>query len=116
MQVAPAQLHDSGAARRSVRSTGWYSILGVPVAVTSNVAEALRRVDETYAAFRSTPDAAETPLALRLDYVEAEAVYLVADAAGEQRWPMYQGALLNLFDRLVHGLLERLLAQGVYVV
>ncbi len=117
MLVAPAWFHDSTTAPRSTRSTAWYSILGVPVAVTSNVAEALRRVDETYAAFRTTADpAGGATLKLRLDAIDAGAAYLVADGQNERRWAAFDGALLDLFDRLVHALLGRLLAQGIYAI
>jgi len=116
MLVAPAWFHDSITTSRSTRSTAWYSILGVPVAVTSNVAEALRRVDETYAAFRTAPEPTGATLSLRLDEIDGGAAYRVADAQSEQRWAAFDGALLDLFDRLVHALLGRLVAQGIYAI
>lgn len=115
MLAAPAALHDPIGPPCSTRSTAWYSILGAPVAVTSNVAEALQRVDETYAAFRAAPDLSQATLALRLDR-DDDATYLVGDARGERRWPAYESALLDLFDRMVHGLLEWLLARGIYAI
>jgi hypothetical protein len=94
----------------------WYSVLGIPIAITSDEPDALLRVDETYAAFRVAPVVGGEAIALRLLRLPGETAYGVSDAAGLRRWPTYQDALLDLFDRLVHALLERLLAQGIYVV
>jgi hypothetical protein len=116
MQVAPARLHDPIAIQHSTLPTAWYSILGVPVSVASNVAAALDRVDESYAAFRATPGESERTLAFRLQRLDDGITYLVSDPASAAHWPTYDGALLDLFDRLVHTLLERLLAQGIYVI
>jgi hypothetical protein len=96
--------------------TAWYSVLGIPVAVTSDEPDALLRVDETYAAFRAAPQAGGESIALRLLRAPGEPAYIVSGAAGSRRWPDYQSALLDLFDRLVHALLARLFAQGTYVI
>ncbi len=97
--------------------TLWYSILGVPVSVASNVADALRCVDDTYAAFRSAAGTAEATIAVQLQRLDDGMTYLVSDSQGyEQCWPEQQMALLDLLDHLVHALLARLQAQGLYVI
>jgi hypothetical protein len=116
MQVTPARLRDPITISASAPPTAWYSVLGIPVAVTSDEPDALLRVDETYAAFRAAPATIDEAIALQLLRAPDAPIYIVSDAAGRRRWPSYQGALLDLFDRLVHALLARLLAQGVYVV
>jgi hypothetical protein len=116
MQAAPARLHNPITISTPAPPTAWYSVLGIPIAVTSDEPDALLRVDETYAAFRAAPAASGEPIALWLLRAPGELVYIVSDAAGSRRWPAYQDALLDLFDRLVHALLVRLLAQGVYVI
>src|SRR5262249_38357962 len=116
MQAAPARLHDPVAFSTPAPPTARYSVLGIPVAVTSDEPDALLRVDESYAAFRAAPATVGAPIALQLLRATSEPGYVVTDAAGSQRWNVYQDALLDLFDRLVHGLLAQLLAQGVYVV
>lgn len=114
MQATPAHLSSPTAMPHPTLCTAWYSILGVPVAVESNVVTALQRVDETYAAFRAAGPH-ESALVLRLQKLD-DMAYLVADAATARHWPSYEGALLDLFDRLVHALLGRLLAQGIYAI
>jgi hypothetical protein len=114
MQAAPARLHNP--IEMPAPQTAWYSVLGIPVAVTSGEPAALRHVDETYAAFRSAHALGGQPIALQLLRTNAEPGYSVLDATGVRRWPTYTDALLDLFDRLVHALLARLLAQGIYVV
>jgi hypothetical protein len=116
MQVAPARLHDPTTAQYSTLPTAWYSILGVPVSVASDVPEALRHVDETYAAFRAAPGESKDHLTMGLLRLDGGSAYLVSSAAGERRWLVYDDALLDLFDRLVHGLLERLLSRGIYAI
>jgi len=94
----------------------WYSVLGVPVAVISDVPEVLRRVDESYVAFRTAPGDADQAIVLRFVRGPDASTFVVADARGERRWPAYQDALLDLFDRLVHARLARLLARGMYAI
>jgi hypothetical protein len=94
----------------------WYSVLGVPVAIVSDVAEALLRIDETYAAFRAAPGDLDRAVVLRLLRDRDIPAFVVSSAAGTRGWPSYQDALLDLFDRMVHALLARLLAQGMYAV
>jgi hypothetical protein len=120
MQVAPARLHSSTPLPHSP-PTAWYSVLGVPVAVTSDVAEVLLRVDETYAAFRAAPGDLDSAIALRLLRGPDTPAFVVSNAAGEgdsapRHWPNYQDALIDLFDRMVHALLGRLLARGLYAI
>src|SRR5689334_13113125 len=116
MQVAPARLHDPIEMPTPAPPTVWYSVLGIPVAVTSDEPIALRHIDETYAAFRAAPAPGGEPIALELLRASGGLAYTVSGVTEARRWPTYQGALLNLFDRLVHALLARLLAQGVYVI
>jgi hypothetical protein len=123
MQVAPARLHDLIDMPQSPLTTAWYSVLGAPFAVVSDVAEALLQVDETYMAFRAAPGALDQAIVLRLQRIPAEAAFLVSDSTDgivtngrARRWPAYQDALLDLFDRLVHALLARLLSQGLYAI
>lgn len=93
----------------------WYTVLGVPVAVTSDLDAALVCVDATYAAFRSAPSVHEDVFTARL--LRREAAFVVADSRGyQQRWPDAHAALLDLLDRIVHGVLARLYAQGVYAI
>jgi hypothetical protein len=93
----------------------WYVVLGVPVAVSSDVHGALECVDATYAAFRHAPGLPAGVFAARL--LRREDAFLVADSHGyEQRWPDAHAALLDLLDRIVHGVLARLHEQGMYAI
>ncbi|HEU5100731.1 MAG TPA: hypothetical protein VFU22_17000 [Roseiflexaceae bacterium] len=95
----------------------WYSVLGVPVAVESNVAAALACVDATYAAFQAAPAALERAFVARLIGLDTAGTFEVSDSRGYQRcWPDAQAALLDLLDRIVHGVLARLHDQGVYAI
>jgi hypothetical protein len=116
MQAAPARLYEPVAMPPLAPPTVWFSVLGIPVAVTSDEPDTLLRVAETYAAFRAAPATAGEPIELWLLRAPGEPSYIVSDAAGSRRWATHQDALLDLFDRLVHALLARLLAQGIYVV
>jgi hypothetical protein len=62
--------------------SAWYSILGVPVAVVSNVTAALECVDATYTAFRAAPGAPGSAFVARLNQLGAEDMYLVSDSRG----------------------------------
>src|SRR5689334_3868733 len=55
--------------------TVWYSVLGVPVAVGSDVEQALQVVDQTYAAFRHAPAAPSSAFEVQLRRLEAEHGY-----------------------------------------
>src|SRR6266516_2012533 len=91
----------------------WYLVLGVPMAISSNVVGALECVDATYAAFRHAPDASVEAFEARLLRLDLEDAFLVADSHGYQRrWPDAHAALLDLLDRIVHGVLARLYEQG----
>jgi hypothetical protein len=99
------------------RPIAWYAVLGVPVAVSSDVVGALECVDATYAAFRHAPSAPAEAFAARLLRIDHEDAFLVTDSQGYQRrWPDAQVALLDLLDRIVHGVLGRLYQQGVYAI
>jgi hypothetical protein len=95
----------------------WYSVLGVPVAISSDVVGALECVDATYAAFRHAPDAPAEAFAARLLQLDRADAFLVADSHGYQRqWPDAHAALLDLLDRIVHGVLARLYERGIYAI
>ena len=95
----------------------WYSVLGVPVAVSSDVGGVLECVDATYAAFRHAPGAPAEVFVARLLRLDLEDAFLVADSHGYQRrWPDAHAALLDLLDRIVHGVLARLYEQGIYAI
>jgi hypothetical protein len=97
--------------------TVWYSVLGVPVAVGSDVEQALQVVDQTYAAFRQVPAALSSAFVVQLRRLAADDGYLVCDSRGYQRhWHDSHPALLDLLDRLVHGVLAQLHAQGIYAI
>ena len=95
----------------------WYSVLGVHIAVVADDEEALRRVDQTYAAFRHEPTALGSAFVVQLRRLDGEEGYLVCDSHGYQRrWPGAHAALLDLLDRIVHGVLARLHAEGIYAI
>jgi hypothetical protein len=95
--------------------SAWYSVLGVPIAVSSDVAGVLECVDATYAAFRHAPGALAEVFVARL--LRAGDAFLVADSQGYQRHlPDAHAALLELLDRIVHGVLARLYEQGIYAI
>ena len=93
----------------------WYTVLGVPVAVSSDVAGVLACVDATYTAFRGVPSMPADVFAAQL--LRREDAFLVSDSHGYLRgWPDAHAALLDLLDRIVHGVLARLHEQGLYAV
>lgn len=93
----------------------WYTVLGVPVAVSSDVAGVLACVDATYTAFRGLPSMPADVFAAQL--LRREDAFLVSDSHGYLRcWPDAHAALLDLLDRIVHGVLARLHEQGLYAV
>jgi hypothetical protein len=101
----------------TIPAIAWYTVLDVPIAVISNVAGALDGVEATYACFRRMSGVFEQALVLRLLHLEGEDIYLVDDSRGYQRrWPTADAALLDLLDRIVHGVLARLHEQGVYAI
>jgi hypothetical protein len=116
MQAAPARLYDPAPPPSLSLPTAWYAVLGVPVAVASDVAEALLRVDETYTAFRAAPDSLDQAVVLRFERAPEGIGYIVSGATAARRWPDYEDALLDLLDRMVHALLVRLFAQGMYAI
>jgi hypothetical protein len=107
----------SDTADESSPPIAWYAVLGVPVAVSSDVGGALECVDATYAAFRHPPVAPEQAFVARLLRLDLGDGFLVADSHGYQRqWPEAHAALLDLLDRIVHGVLARLYKQGIYAI
>src|SRR4026209_36144 len=83
-----------------------YAGLGAAVAVRSDVVGALECVDATYAAFRHPPVAPAQAFVARLLRLDLCDGFLVADSHGYQRhWPDAHAALLDLLDRIVHGVL-----------
>src|SRR3954470_22704173 len=77
------------------RPIAWYAVLGVPVAVSSDVVGALECVDATYAAFRHAPSAPAGAFAAWLLRIDHEDAFLVTDSQGYQRrWPDAHVALL----------------------
>jgi hypothetical protein len=115
MQAMPARLHNLALPPPSPLPTARYSVLGVPITVASDVAEALLRVEETYAAFCAAPASPDQVIMLRLERA-SDAGYIVSGATTARCWLAYEDALLDLLDRMVHALLARLLAQGMYAI
>jgi hypothetical protein len=73
-------------------------------------------VDETYTAFRRAPGALDSSFVTQLSQADSD-IWLVCDSDGyERHWPDAHAALLDLFDRIVHGVLARLHARGVYAI
>lgn len=94
-----------------------YSILGVPLAVHSDVPAALDRVDETYAAFRQASGPPGAALVVQLKSLDSDHSYLVCDSDGyQERCPTLQLALIELFGRIVQGMLARLHERGAYAI
>lgn len=100
-----------------------YLILGVPIAVASNQAEILAHVDETYISFRSSADEPEPAFTAELLTIEPRAAgkqagaAVVRDSHGYQHeWPDAHVALIDLFDRIVHGVLAELHKRDIYTV
>jgi hypothetical protein len=114
MTAASVRLYDLAAVPQP--SIACYSILSQSVVVVSDVHEALLRVEESYAAFRIDSAPPDDAIVLRLQELPGGSGYLVSGPSGGRPWPAYEEALLDLFDRLVHALLARLLAGGVYAI
>jgi hypothetical protein len=95
----------------------WYAVLGVPVAVISDVPGVVECVDATYTAFRCAPGAPAGAFVARLVWLEQEQAFLVADSQGYRRhFPDPHTAQIDLLDRIVHGVLARLYEQGMYAI
>lgn len=117
MTASSAPLREALATQPPLFPTRWYSVLGVPVTVASDVAEVLECVDASYSAFRCAPDSSEATISLRLQQVGDGMAYVVRDAQGYERWwPEQQQALLDLLDHLVHALLAELRSRGIYAI
>jgi hypothetical protein len=99
------------------RATARYSVLGIPVIVSSDVAEALDRVAETYGAFRHDEGALDGALFVELERLDGEHAYIVRDSGGYMgRWPDSGSAVVDLLGRIVQGVLARLYARGVHAI
>jgi hypothetical protein len=94
-----------------------YTVLGVPIAVSSNAEAALQVVDETYAAFRDEFGAPAPAFAAELIGLAGESGATVRDSGGYERaWPEAQAALIDLLDRIVHGVLAELHRRDIYAI
>jgi hypothetical protein len=108
---------DEGVASGTAARTARYRVLGVEVAVTSDRADTLARVEDTYAAFRCTPTGGEDAMTLALRREGPEGDWVVRDGDGyEQRWQDPAEATIDLLGRVVAGLLPRLHARGLGVI
>jgi len=102
-------------------STVHYLVLGVPIAVGSDIAGMLERVDDTYTAFRQGAGAQAPVFSAELlasaDTSEASSAVVVRDSGGyRQEWPEAHTGLLDLLDRIVRGLLVELHRRGIYAI
>lgn len=117
MRTPALQLDPAPLAEIVAPPVAWYSILGVSVAVRSDIAEIVERIDETYIAFRRPTGSHDDALAIELRRLEQDDAVLVSDSDGEaRRWPDVPGALIDSLGRIVHGVLARLHARGVYAI
>lgn len=105
------------------RAFARYLVLGVPIAVGADDPEALARVDETYVGFRRDADTPEAVFTADLIQLDADAspgsrpVVLVRDSRGyRQEWPDARGAVIDLLDRIVHGILAELQKRDIYAI
>ncbi len=91
------------AARESTRfpaaRTVTYSVLGIPVAFTSDVEEAHARVHGSYGSFESVP--AAEPVLLELLQLPEGQGFAVRDSGGYERsWPQAEAATVDVLNRL----------------
>ena len=100
-----------------VPSTQHYLILGVPVSVTSDLPEALERVDACYSTFRdNTTVASKRTIALQLHCSVEDATYLVSDLHGQvQPWSNRQAAVRDLLEHIDRQVMMRFQKQGIAV-
>jgi hypothetical protein len=95
----------------------WYAIVGVPVVVRSDLAEALDRIDETYVAFRQEAGPLAGALAIEVARQQDGRAVWVRDSDGyAQSWPTAEAAVVDALGRIVQGVLARLHARGVYAI
>jgi len=117
---AQPTMHDPMPQRRTFAR---YLVLGVPIVVGADDAEALELVDATYAGFRQDIDALEPAFTAELLQIEADAsagphpAVLVRDSQGYLRaWPDAHAAAIDLLDRIVHGVLAELHKRDIYAI
>jgi hypothetical protein len=104
-------------------STVHYLVLGVPIAVSSDIAGMLEYVDDTYTAFRQgagtqAPLFSAELLAVALgDVSDPSGAVIVRDSGGyRHEWPDAHTGLLDLLDRIVRGLLIELHRRDIYAI
>src|SRR5438477_9984681 len=115
MTMAMWSLAQSSSAREPSLQPGAvarYLVLGVPIAVGADDAQALACVDETYAGFRQDIDAPEPVYRAELIRGDGDVspssrpAILVRDSQGyEHEWPDTHTAVIDWLDRIVHGAL-----------
>jgi hypothetical protein len=105
------------------RANARYLVLGVPIAVGADDPQALELVDETYAGFRQDIGAPEPAFTAELSQIDAGTsrdsgpAVLVYDSQGYRReWPDAQAAVVDLLDRIVHGVLAELHKRDIYAI
>jgi hypothetical protein len=110
--ISPAPQLDRSPTPASASTTAArYTVLGVPIAISSDAELALQVVDETYAAFRQEFSAPAPAFAAELLGLANQAGATVRDSGGYARtWPDTQAALIDLLDRIVHGVLADIFA------
>jgi len=126
MIIAMWPLAQSSSAREPTpqpHAVARYLVLGVPIAVGADDAQALACVDETYAGFRQDIGAPEPVYSAELIYGDGDVssssrpAILVRDNQGyEQEWPDTHAALIDLLDRIVHGVLAELHKRDIYAI
>lgn len=121
LPVVQPVVHDESPPRQ-VQRVG-YVVLGVPIAVASDDGEVLALVDDTYQGFRNSAGTLEPAFSAELIHLEpagaagSAAAVLVRDSDGYQReWPETPLGLIDLFDRIVHGVLSELHKRDIYAV
>lgn len=130
--ISPApQLNQSPTPAAASTIAARYTVLGVPIAISSDIEIALQVVDETYAAFRDVLGAAAPAhSAFQRELVVPEPAFsaellglsdrsgaMVRDSSGYERaWPDTQAALIDLLDRIVHGVLAELHRRDMYAI
>jgi hypothetical protein len=93
--VTPARVSTRSPAVRTVT----YSVLGIPIAFTSDVEEALERIHDSYGSFES--GAEPDPLSIELLRLPDGEGCSVRDSGGYERsWPQAEAAIVDVLNRL----------------